>query len=645
MTVLTPLRSLRSVTLTTSLIATLGMGSVAYSQAVAEAPAVQDAVAQDITSGWAALPAETVACLRMPDTRSFLDALRANTVLGQRVLTEDRIAGFIQLLKDENAEGWTEFETNLESLGLTSEDLNDLIQEPWGAGWVMVPTETRDTPQSTLLFWADLDEDRIDQLEAALDQNEGDQANVQRTDLELGGVTVREYTQAEEGDESLLLVTRLPGRVIVAAGIPELGQMAQAEGADAGQAGIDLEAVHGVLDRYITDTRAGAADIGFAPRMAAVPGVAAATALGRDAATPTAAELFVDLPAIMDTFKTGVAQGVAAGGMNDPESQQQVTAVFEALGLNDLGVLATSAYAGEGGLQFRGFLGASAPRHGLVGMLDGTTLPAAPPAWVPNDVGYAHVAFDLGNLWDLAIDIAQATGGPEGVQQIQQANSMAGMFIQTDIQSALRSLGTAHRIISMPTEIAPGDLAGESVQPTVFVWEPTDAGVLQRIFAFAKQSMGSQPGVELADEQGFSGLRFEQQGASGAALLGPDHMIVGVGGTIIDRLLPLLSAPPAPANAMTGSDVFRDGEALLPYREGFFFQISDGGRDLANTMKQIMTSVMAESSDNPEITQRIADLMPADEDLRAALGSSVAQMYLDEGGVVFEGAVATPAAE
>ena len=424
---------------------------------------------------------------------------------------------------------------------------------------MLAPSAARDAPQNAVLFWADLAEDRIDTLYTALDNSENLNDRAVRTDLQLGGFDVRQYavpvnneptgdapaTFANATDVTYLLVTRLPGRLVAVMAPATAGEEIAAARAAGGEPDWDLladvETTHGVLARYLDASTDGGENDGFAPRLAADPGVASATQLGRGDAAPTLAELFIDVPTILEVGHATIERG------NDPEQARQFTAVTEALGLDDLGAFAGSVFSADRGLQMRGFLGSPAPRSGLTGMLDGTTLPATPPAWVPADVGYGHLAFDLSKAWDLALEVAAETAGPQAVQQMQMANGMTGMFIQTDLVTALRSLGTAHRFVNLPQSEELSD--GQELQPFAVVWDLADPAVVQRIIAFGKQQIGSQPGVSVVDEQGFTGLRFDQPqgGVSGAALLGPSNLVLGVGGDLADRVVTSLNNPPAPA--------------------------------------------------------------------------------------------------
>ena len=613
------------------------------------------AVADALAPGWTALPAETIACIRVPDARGFLASLREGTVLGQRVLTEERLNGFFDLYKEQNAEAWDEFNGNLERVGLTPEDVGDLMQEPWGAGWIMAPTDARPTPRNVLVFWADIDDDRIDTLYTALDNSEDLTERAVRTDVQIEGFDVRQYAipennQLDDGtlatfddatDVTHLMITRLPGRLVAVMGTPE----AEEEVAAAREAGGDLdwdslsdiETVLGVLARYLDATVADGDGDGFAPRLAADPGVSAATQLGRGDADPTLAEVFIDVPTILEASHNTIER------TNDAQQAQQFTAVTSALGLDDLGAFGGSIFAADRGLQLRGFLGSPAPRSGITGVFDGATLPAEPPAWVPAGVGYGHLALDLSQVWDLVLDVAAQTGGPQAVQQMEMANGMTAMFIQTDLVSALRSLGTAHRFVNLPQSEEIGN--GEELQPFAVVWDLADPGIVQRIIAFGKQQLTAQPGVTAVDEQGFTGLRFEQPGGvSGAALLGPSNLVAGAGADLTDRVVTSLNNPPAPADALAGSAVFENGQDVLPYRDGFWFQFSDGGRDMVSAARGIMAAVLDNNVD-PDVAQRIEALLPSDADLQASVGASVAQMRLEDGGIVMEGALATPAAE
>ena len=614
------------------------------------------AVAEPLAPGWTALPAETIACVRMPDTRGFLASLREGTALGQKVLTNERLSGLVTLFQERNTEGWETFTTSLSDVGLTPSELGGLLQEPWGAGWVLAPSETRDTPRSAVVFWADLEEEHIDTLYTVLDQNDSLNYRAARTDLQLVGHAVRQYaipqndpaengapaTLANATDLSHLLITRLPGRMVAVIGTPESApQVAQARdtGGDLNWDQLtDVETLHGIISRYLAHAATGDDD-GFAPRLAADPGISGATHLSRGDQAPTFAEWFIDVPTILSFGQKTMRQ------QNGPEQADQFAAVSSALGLDQLGAFAGSVFSTDRGLQLRGFLGAPAPRRGLAALLDGATLPAAPPAWVPSDVGYGHLAFDLSKVWDLTLDVATQVGGPQAAQQLQFANAMAGGVVQSDIPTVLRSLGTAHRFVNLAAQ-APNPQHPDQIisQPFALIWDLADAAVMQRLMAFLTQQAGAQPGVTAAEEQGFSGLRFDQQGVSGAAMLGTSNLVFGIGGDLTDRVVTGLNNPPAPADTMAQDEVFLSGQAVLPYQDGFFFQFSDGGRDLVAAARQIMTVALAPTVD-PEAARQIEALMPSDDDLRAAVGASVAQMRLSDGGIILEGALATPEAE
>ncbi len=638
-------------------LSALAAPALACSLFAAPAASAQ-AVADALAPGWTALPTDTIACVRVPDARGFLASLREGTALGQRVVTEERLNGFFQLFKEQNAEEWADFTADLDEVGLTPSELGELMQEPWGAGWVLAPTDARPAPRNVILFWAELDEDRIDTLYTALDNSDDMNERATRTDLALGGADVRQYlipeTQNdEEGvsatfenatDATQFLITRLPGRVVVAMAPPEsAGSVATARNAGGDlnwDTVLDVENVHGVFARYLDATANGGDDQGFAPRLSADPGVTAATHLGRNQDEPMLGEVFIDVPRLLTMGDSAIER------QGDPEAARQFTAAIQAMGLKDLGAFAGSVFSANRGLQVRGFLGAPAPRAGLVGMLDGTTLPTDPPAWVSKDVNYGHLAFDLGKLWDVSLDIARQTGGPEVAQQMQMANLMAGGMLQTDIPGALRSLGTAHRFVSV-TQTAPQGAAFDApeIQPFALVWDLANAAIVQRLMALAKQQIGSQPSVTVVDEQGFTGLRTAEEGVEGGVMLGSSNLVMGFGGGLTDRVMTSLNNPPAPADTLANSAVFQSGQDVLPYREGFFFQFSDGGRDVVAGVNQLMNGLLTTGGVDPEMTQKIQALMPSDEDLIAAVGASVTQMRLEDGGIVIEAAISTPAAE
>ncbi|MEM9881722.1 MAG: hypothetical protein AAF800_02245 [Planctomycetota bacterium] len=637
--------------------------------------------AAELGPGWEALPGETIAALRAPDTQGFLDAL-AETRAGQLIFTQERFDGVLALIEEADPEQWETFAGDLEEAGFTVEDLLKLARSSWGGGVVATPQDDEVLPRFSVLAWADLTEEEIDQLYASMDRNDEEPEEGQRrVDLELAGLPVRQYSNAEEEyeraewdaedqeakpyepqktDESHLLVTRMPGRLLVAVGFPQSGDRIErmlAEGTAPDQIDWDeatrVELLHATFARFLEAQEGGAGDDAFAGRMLGEADIA--DAVGKDASL---LEYYLDVPRVMDVIESAVAEEEGA------EDAQMFATVIEALGLDGLGVAAGSAHLGEGALRLDTFVQMAAPRAGLLATLDGQTLPAAPPAWVPAGVSYGHLAYDLGKLYDVVIQTITATAGPEAAQQVMMGNMMVQAQVQADIPTILRSLGVAHRAVVMEgrevtAEVQEYDFDAEEmktverttyVQPTALVWDPSDAAVWDRVMAAIKgfaPMAGPDSGIELTDEQGFTGLRVEnpQMGTPMGFMLGQGHLVLGIGPEATARTLTALTAPPA-GGGLADSEDYRAGDALLGYEPGIAFGIQDLRKDAIAGKRQFDLAVRNGQIDlDPELADKIRALLPTDDEINESFGVSVGQVTMTDGGLKYKAASAMPGGE
>lgn len=645
--------------------------------------------------GWEALPAETVFAFRMPHTQAFLENLRANTIAGQRIFTPEKFDQVKGLIEENNQDEWDEMVAGLAEYGFTLDDLLSISQNPWGMGIVASPRDGEALPRMLMLAWAEMDDADIDRIYAALDkaqEEQSDSENDRRLDYELAGLPVRQFSSGEDGmdrevswdlpdgfenmteeqmeahwanvekmnadaefvkiDETHLLMTRIPGRMVMAIGFPQSSDNVRQLMADGGEidwdAATDIAGVQDVFARYLNAMDGGAED-SFAAAMLAEPEAAAAVASDQ-----SLFEVYADGPGLIDLIGFAIASE-----QGDDEAQQYRT-VMEALGFDGLGVIAGSGHLADGAMRFDLFSQMASPRSGLLGTLDGQTLPAAPPAWVPSGASYFHLVYDLGKLYDVVVQTAQQLAGPDVMQQVQMGNMMVQGQVQADIRTILSSLGTRHAIIATESQqvtmqIEEYDFESETfktveqtttMQPVAFAWDLTDADVWTRVMSVLKNFAPMAGGeVQLADEQGFTGLRADLEGLPMGLMLGQGQLVYGLGPDVTARTLASINNPPAGDASLIGSALYREGDALLNYREGISFSIQNGGLDLVNGKKQLMQSLDTDSGMEPTLVEQIKALIPSDEDLKAALGVSVGQIIMTEAGLVYEAAAAMPAAE
>ncbi|MEM9914386.1 MAG: hypothetical protein AAF911_05445 [Planctomycetota bacterium] len=656
---------------------------------------ISPTVSAEPGAGWQALPADTVFAVRMPHTQAFLEDLQANTLAGQTIFTADKFDQVMRLIESENEADWQDMVEGLAEYGFTLDDLLAIAQNNWGMGIVASPREGEALPRLMMVAWADMEEADIDRVYAAInkayEENEINEYS-RRVDYEIQGQPVMRFSNGIDGpnqevswdlpdgfenmspeemdahwknvekmnaetewvkiDEGHLIVTRLPGRMIVVHGFPQSSDRVQellaAEREIDWDEATDVASVENLLANYLSALDGGADD-SFAARILAEPDAAAAVSSDN-----TLFEYYADGPQLIDLLGY-----IIANESGEADAAQYLT-VMDALGFNGLGVVAGSAHLTDGAFRLDTFIQMASPRAGLLGTLDGQTLSAAPPAWVPAGTSYFHLAYDLGKLYDVVINTAQQLAGPDVMQQVQMGNMMVQGQVQADIPTILRSLGIRHSIITTESqevtfETEEYDFETESLktvettttmQPVALVWELADPGVWDRVMTMAKNFAPMAGGdIEVVDEQGFTGMRINTVGLPMGFMLGQGKLVYGVGPDVTARVLAAINNPPADDASLLGSELYREGDALINYQDSIGFSIQDAGTDMINGKKQIMQALDADSGMEPTLIEQIKALLPSDADLEAAFGVSVGQLIMTESGLVYEAALAMPAGE
>ncbi|MEM1107297.1 MAG: hypothetical protein AAGH99_01245 [Planctomycetota bacterium] len=643
--------------------------------------------------GWEALPAETVFAFRMPHTQTFLEELRANTVAGQRIFTAEKVDQILTLVQQENEADWQDMVDGLAEYGFTLDDLMAIAKNNWGMGVVAQERGADELPRMLLLGWADMEDADIDRIYAAIDkaweENEINEYS-RRLEYELAGLTISRFSNGVTGpdrvidwdtpddfnlmtpdqqnahweelqkmndevewvkiDEGHLMLTRMPGRLLVAHAFPQsadnVRKLMEIDPDIDWDMATDVDTGERIFANFIESLDGGAED-SFAAKVLAQPDAAAAVA-----SELSLFELYADGPALLDLIEVAIASE------EGEEDARQFRTVMDALGFDGLGVIAGSGYLADGAFRADFFSQMDSPRSGLLGTLDGQTLPAAPPAWVPAGVSYGHLAYDLGKLYDVVVQAAQAVGGPEVMQQVQFGNMMVQGQIQADIPTILSSLGIRHSFIAAESreitiETEQYDVETETfktvettqmMQPFALVWELEDPVVFDRIMNTAKGfAAGAGEMVQFVDEQGFTGVRSDAAGMSMGVMLGQGKLVVGVGPEILTETLAAINNPPAGEASLVGSPLYREGEALLGAQENILYVIQDTGADWVSYKKQIVKLIEEQGDLDDALLEEIKALLPSDADLKAAFGVTVADAVMTESGLVYRGATALPA--
>lgn len=667
------------------------------------------AAQDDLRPSRQALPTETVAMIQINQPVRTAEMLRQRTKFGQVMLTEARLDGLIDGLREQNPDQWEEMETEMGKLGLEPEDWSKLLHGNLGWGLVMQPWEGREEPLVLGLMWLNPEggaQTAARFVEALEKGHENEPRDTRRVDLDLAGHRVRhfsvpvrqeptydweqwnegqqdparapgqnggamglmramgvggpagglgilprlvgvELTQAEPNDaesrpmvdQTNVFVTRIGGRILVGHSLPVSAEHAERmlnEGRD-----VNLDRISGVepltaaFARFLQAHETGAAD-GFAARLAESDGIR---------------RMNPDGEPVMEAYGH-----IASFLRHIPEDDMaQAEPIMAAMGVNDLAWLGFKL-ALDGQVMRSGMLlQAPAPRQGLIkALLDQDPLPAKPASWVPADVvGYGHVGLDLTQVYDWARAFATEQFGPMAQQQFAQADQFMQQVAQSDVRGILRALGNRHAVVTYPALPIRENMNPMAVQAATqrigMVWDlqnaPTWDAVVRYVTSMAMMA-GPQQGVTAANEQGFNGLRFNQQDLEMGLLTGHGRMAAGFGKDVLSPLLSALASPPEGQNALVNTDLYRRAREIFDARDGMWYQLTDNDRNMRSTLKMLRDSLqpMAEQAGDEAAPLRLMlQALPSDSELNGMFGVSVGDIVVRDIGLIGRGAADLPA--
>jgi hypothetical protein len=239
-------------------------------------------------------------------------------------------------------------------------------------------------------------------------------------------------------------------------------------------------------------------------------------------------------------------------------------------------------------------------------------------------------------------------------------------MFQTDLASLLSSMGQRHALIAWRPSAAAAERAGSiealfrevTLQRIAVVWQVNDEALWKRLIQAILASPLAAGGLRASEEQGFSGIRPTQGPVQAGLFVGRGYLVFGLGPDVVEQVLAVLRNPPQGSAALRGSDVARRSRALLPPQAGLAYSLSDTSNALAQFKSRITTLLELVSEAGgarrtlpgapplppvDEGTRRGVDglktLLPSDEELAGITGASVSQMYVNQHGVVAQGAL------
>ncbi|MDQ8182055.1 hypothetical protein [Pelagicoccus sp. SDUM812005] len=575
--------------------------------------------AADLRSPFESLPAETVAAFRFDNSPETLDQYVENTKLGRLLFSDAKIAEYKDFIEDlieaEDEEG--NFLSKLGEVGLELDDLYEMVGSHFGAA--VVQQEVPDhMAMPTFLVWAEMRDGVAERAFSAVLEGSTENENIERTDLELPGGPGARIKNLTDG--SSFLVAQLENRFFFAIGnvMEPITSMEEAKVFE----NAELEA----LGRFLAAQQEGGGD--FLSTFYADSGV---SAVRPD--YPTRLEVLGDVKTLFGFL---------------PPQNRQAFEMMEFDAFTKLGI-----WSGFVDMQERStiFLGAPAPRSGIATLLENEFFEFQPPMWVPSNVNaYTVASFDMNKLYAFAIDMAKKFMPPEQVeQQVAMANGQLQMMLQADIPTLMSAFGKRIHVLEYPMEVVTMDNPdGISVDlpraSQAMVMDFTRPEILQAGMAMmAGMAQNPESGMELVDEQGFSGIRTSDptQGVITIAH-GKGKLVFAVGSEeTSSRIFSTLTNLPEGEAALANSSEFRSFIAEANVKPGTLFSYSRGEeilkslvpvfKSLANTMR------MTAGEDAAELMERAIGLFPSEEELDGLLGVTFSRMYHNESGIILEG--------
>ena len=636
---------------------------------VCNVPALVTAAEEAAPASWQALPAETLVAVRVPDGGGLIEALRQRTKLGAVMLSQERCDRIGELIRQADPQAWALTVEGLEQRGLSTKDLFQLLSGETAFALLAEARPDR-APLMVALGWVtpgpDLAERLLNAVAGAVEDQAEAKNAVTRTDLKLGGHKVMHLvfphvtqppgadqvrwemgpdgkpvmiepdqgapdTEARVTDQIHLLIARLGGRLVLAATFPQSGNEAmpllEADEEVDFDALTGIEQATGVFARFLA---AHGGDGGtFVDRIMAAPGLAAVLPDG-----DVALEMLGDFGAV---YKLLAAY--------DDEALQQALEVIQALGLDRLGAAAYCLALDESLLRTGTFLAVPAPRQGLAGLLDQPALAPDPPVWVPADIMvYTQGSADLGAIYARIKETVIAAFPDAAAMQYDMIEQTALNFLQTDPATLLGSLGHRHVMLSFVPTVKKLQLPGREVEMPAsrmaFVWEVTDEALWQRMIPALAASPMLQGAFELVEEQGFTGLRSQQEALDAAIFLGKGHLVLALGPDVAERVLTALSHPPA------GDAAFGNGKVMARVRQverlepGLMFQAGDMAIYfekvmplLLNTFKMMGMTGFPGGAQTARLVQGLEEVLPSEQEAKGLMGVTGGDLFVNEHGL------------
>lgn len=613
-----------------------------------------------------ALPDETLFVVRFPNPVLFWEALKTRTKLGALLTSEQRVAAFEKLVRDEAGEDLDQLNQGLDRLGLTFDDLGRSVSSELGYAGITFPGEDGAT-EMIGLAWSGADDDLIDKWFVALerklqDQPEGKRA-VRREDLELAEARVVHLTipilgpseasvkageppapkpdeaakPAEKGaeepkpdpDKNLeehsqihLLLVRGRNRLAVAHVSvnvkPQAGEKTERRNAAAART---IELLRETTARFLAASKE--SDDGIVRRWQETPGLTEALPEGEPLV-----EAYLNLPQLVSRI-------------NQP-GNEEVWKFAQAAGLEKLGPVAYRTALDGAVLRSGLFVSAPSPRPGLLALLDQTTIKPEPVDWVAKTaIGYQQISFDMGKAYQTVSQIMRESY-PRGEGMMKALENQSLAFLGTEPATMLTGLGKTHTMLTYlptlneeedPRRANRDNAAGQTAM--AFVWLPTDEPLWRKLM----QMLAAANAQPILTEQGFNGLRYQNEELHGSWFIGNNYMVLALGKGVTEKVLANLRSTPRTDESLRGTDFARRAAELMPPAGVVSFDLTDGA-GIARFADTVMQRAFADATDSSGA--KLKAIWPTPEEWGGAIGVSASAVTVDAKGVTYRSLLDLP---
>ena len=622
-----------------------------------------------LRSSWECLPENTLIAVRIPNGGAAVETLKKTTKLGTVALDDKRIEGLRELLV---TQGWWEpVQKDLDQYGLSLDDLAQVFAGEIGFAAVMAedsPTvRDQSRPVPFGLAWLEPGQELSQRLwrviERLIEEDQSEDHPVTRVDVDVAGEPAMllmipqksvkrrsqsfdveelsdeqggtsEFAEEQDGTKSSvryihLLLTLRGGRMLVAMVLEPTEKMQDRQ---------RIDRLTTVFERFVSSLKDESGT--FASRLQSMPGM-------RDALPQQGVPVAEGMADIGRLASFAVTESAGVSG----EESQKRKQVFEATGLDQLGLLAWRTNLFQSAVHTGLFLEVPSPRKGLLTFLDQSVLESKPPRWVPASVmEYSQLSFDFGDLYTRIKELVIAHSGEQSKPMFDQIEASVTNFAGADVASVLSSLGRRHAMLGFEPRLK-GSGAGDDESPLAtqdrmaLVWAIEDEEIWKKLLNASRAFTGAMAGtVEFREEQGFSGYRLTTPQAEGGVFLGKGYLVVAFGEGVLEQALSTLNNPPEGRDALVNSEVYARAAKLLPLEPGLSFEVSDGNR-YAGFLQQSLNVVFDASTwslddnedkedfDLAKLMEQLRRLAPTAQDLEDMFGISVGYVRATDHGV------------